>query len=66
MLKIRFHGAVITCKSCGSELSEEVIDDHCQVFRCVKCREVIAFGNAARVERIELPGHHAGSETGIH
>lgn len=64
MLKLRFHGAVITCKSCGSELFEEVIDDHCQIFQCAKCRETIAFGTAARVERIKLPEDLAGGETG--
>ena len=63
MLKVRFHGAVITCRFCGNELFEEVIDDHCQIFRCVRCRETIAFGNAARVERIKLPEDLTGDDT---
>ncbi|NPV81939.1 MAG: hypothetical protein HPY52_17035 [Firmicutes bacterium] len=65
MIKIRFHGAVIMCKSCGNGLFEEVIDDHCQIFRCLKCRETIAFGNAALVERIKLPADLARDDTSM-
>ncbi|NPV81840.1 MAG: hypothetical protein HPY52_16540 [Firmicutes bacterium] len=65
MLKVRFHGTVIMCKSCGSELFEEVTDDHCQIFRCMKCGEFIAFGNKAMVERIKVRQDPAGGDNNV-
>lgn len=63
MLKLKFHGLDITCMACGSELFEEVIDDHCQVFRCTECGEFIAFGNTAIVERIRV--HQARGDNDV-
>lgn len=51
-IQLVFKGETVKCEKCGSEFFVEHIDDHCQIFKCCQCGQLVVFGNGALVRRV--------------